>query len=162
MYTTQVAENDGGVYECIAENSRGRHSVATMLGVWGAGDVCGCVKERRGEGGGRRKRITQGSEVTSAEHYPWQALIEYKYRHSDKLCGGTLLRSDWLMTAAHCLHAGHRWLEPSDLVVRVGVVNRSSTFEPTQQLLVVDYILAHPEYNTTFQHLVNKVSIYHL
>ncbi|CAI8056997.1 Transmembrane protease serine 3 [Geodia barretti] len=68
-----VAENDGGVYECIAENSRGRQSATTLLGVWGAEDVCGCVKETRGEDGRRRKRITQGSEVTSPEHYPWQA-----------------------------------------------------------------------------------------
>ena len=139
----------------MAENSLGRARAATSIRVWGARDVCGCVRDE----GGRVRRITEGSEVTSPEQYPWQVLIEYKYRHSDKLCGGTLLRPDWLLTAAHCLHAGHRWLQPRDLRVRVGVVNRSATFEPSQQLLAVNYILAHPEYNTSFQHLVNKVHV---
>ena len=142
------------MYECVAENSRGRRSVTTTVGVWGARDVCGCVKGGRGQ---RLKRITQGSEVTSPEMYPWQVLIEYRYRNSNKLCGGILLRPDWLLTAAHCLHAGHRWLDPGDLVIRVGVVNRSSTSEPSQQVLVADYHQPHPEYNTTFQLLVNKV-----
>ena len=152
-----MAECDGGVYECVAENSQGQVRATTTLKVWGAQEVCGCVRGEEWEGRRRRKRITEGSEVTSPEQFPWQVLIEYRNRYSDKLCGGTLLRPDWLLTAAHCLHAGHRWLEPQDLRVRVGVINRSSTSEPSQQLLTVDYILPHPEYNTSFQHLVHKV-----
>ena len=148
-----MRSSDAGRYRCVAENSEGSAGVTVMVGVWGVDDVCGCMKN---EEGSRVRRITDGSEVTSAEAFPWQVLIEYRYRQSDKLCGGTLLDPNWLLTAAHCIHAGNHWLDPEDLVVRVGVVNRSN-FEPTQQRLIVDYTVPHPEYNTSFQHLVNKV-----
>ena len=134
----QVHLSDTGSYQCVAENTQGRHSAVTTVRVWGVGDVCGCVKGATGEGG-RVRRITEGTQVTSSEDIPWQVLIEYHRNfHSDKLCGGTLLRPDWLLTAAHCLHAGSHWLSPSDLVIRVGVVNRSIS-EPAQQYLEVHY-----------------------
>ena len=130
----------------------------TTLRVWGVGEVCGCVRGGGGEGE-RVRRITEGSQVTSPEQYPWQALIEYRHLHSDRLCGGTLLRPDWLVTAAHCLHAGNHWLRVRDLIIRVGVVNRS-TSEPTQQRLHVQSILPHPQYNISSQYLINKVPEY--
>ena len=87
--------------------------------------------------GGRVRRVTEGEQVATANLFPWQVLIEYHSRHnSDFLCGGTLLRPDWLVTAAHCLHNDGQWIAPHDLRIRVGVVNRSN-FEPTQQLLQV-------------------------
>ena len=139
----QVQENDSGIYECVAQNSEGRHSAVATVRVWGQEDVCGLGRSATGEewgggeGGRRFRRITEGMPVTSAEQFPWQVLIEYHRRlHSDKLCGGTLLRPDWLLTAAHCLHVGNQWIAPSDLRIRVGVVNRT-TFEPTQQHLEV-------------------------
>ena len=142
----QVTQNDSGVYECVAENSEGVSQARTALRVWGVRDVCGCVvgdgEEEEGE---RARRITEGSRVTSSTHFPWQVLIEYRYHqhlHSDKLCGGTLLRPDWLLTAAHCLHAGSRWRSPNDLIIRVGVVNRSNS-EPTQQYLEVRSCTVH-------------------
>lgn len=107
--------------------------------MWGEGDVCGCVSSSEGEERRERRervrRITEGQPVTSAEAFPWQVLMEIRY-HSDRLCGGTLLRPDWFLTAAHCLHAGNHWFNTNELTIRVGVVNRSAS-EPTQQYLEV-------------------------
>lgn len=70
---------------------------------------------------------------------PWQVLIEYNGELEsgvERLCGGALVRPDWVVTAAHCLYAQSGWLNPADLRVRVGVVNRTWV-EPTQQELEV-------------------------
>ena len=94
------------------------------------------MRREGGSEGERQRRITEGVPVTSAEQFPWQVLIEFAEDRGDKLCGGTLLRPDWLMTAAHCLVYRGNWLQPGDLRIRVGVVNRSDS-EPTQQVLEV-------------------------
>ncbi|XP_068921000.1 testisin-like [Petaurus breviceps papuanus] len=45
-------------------------------------------------------RITGGQD-SSITRWPWQASLQYKYYH---LCGGSLIHSNWVLTAAHCIH----------------------------------------------------------
>ncbi|XP_031801519.1 serine protease 48 isoform X3 [Sarcophilus harrisii] len=52
--------------------------------------ACGQPRESARITGGQASRITR---------WPWQVSLQYKYYH---LCGGSLIHSEWVITAAHC------------------------------------------------------------
>lgn len=92
--------------------------------------------------------MTEGVGVSSTSDWPWQVLIEYPtIPNPDLLCGGALVRPDWVVTAAHCLFSPPSRLTPDALNVRVGVWNRSRD-ELSQQRLEVQEIFIHPDYSS--------------
>lgn len=45
-----------------------------------------------------------GGEETAPNEFPWQALLVVKIvDNEDKICGGSLINDQWILTAAHCL-----------------------------------------------------------
>ncbi|XP_029682048.1 elastase-1-like isoform X2 [Takifugu rubripes] len=52
------------------------------------------------------ERVVGGVEVPYHSSWPWQVSLQYysegSYRH---FCGGTLIRTQWVMTAAHCVYS---------------------------------------------------------
>ena len=92
--------------------------------------------------------------------------------YNEQLCGGALIRPDWLLTAAHCLFSGsYQRRDPSDLIVRIGVFNRSDYSEPHQQLLKVSdsdivfqllnaYLIALHSYYVCFMYIHMQVFDY--
>ncbi|KAI8423515.1 hypothetical protein MSG28_012622 [Choristoneura fumiferana] len=94
-----------------------------------------------------------GGDVANVEQYPWLALLEYTGRFTP--CGGTLISSRYVLTAAHCVGAT-RYGEPKR--VRLGEYNTTSYptdmvevngggFEILEVVVIgIERHLQHPEY----------------
>lgn len=48
----------------------------------------------------RESRIVGGSAVSDPHQYPWMVGL---LRGGDFYCGGALIASQWVLTAAHCI-----------------------------------------------------------
>ena len=58
-------------------------------------------------------RVVNGQDA-SPHSWPWQISLRVHGRH---ICGGSLIRDDWIVTAAHCVD---RNPDPSAYTVVVG------------------------------------------
>ncbi len=68
----------------------------------------GCCKTDSSEMCGKQSIIQRGriygGEDASRKQWPWMVWIKYRdFEGRDRLCGGSLISSEWVLTAAHCL-----------------------------------------------------------
>lgn len=82
-------------------------------------------------------RIVGGTPAETNE-FPSQVSLQRFDRH---FCGGTLVKADWVLTAAHCMSG----LSPSDFKVKIGLNNLGET--SNVETFSVRKIVVHPEYN---------------
>ncbi|XP_023252161.1 coagulation factor VII-like [Seriola lalandi dorsalis] len=69
---------------------------------------------------------------------PWQVLVQLNGKSH---CGGVLIRPDWVITAAHCIHGNN----PKNLTVVAGEHNLDIE-EGTEQKIPVSMAIAHGNY----------------
>lgn len=104
--------------------------------------------------------IINGADVPAGEQ-AWvvgilQAAIDDDY--TAQFCGGTLIASQWVLTAAHCtLNQAEQAFQPADLHVLVGQRMLRST---EGARIVVDKIVRHPAFDTTTYQ--NDIALLHL
>lgn len=79
--------------------------------------------------------IVGGGNAT--EHYDWMASLQ---RHGQHSCGASLIASQWVLTAAHCVQDA----QPGDLGLRIGSPDRTKGGTQTG----VSQIVVHPNYAT--------------
>ncbi|CAB1347966.1 unnamed protein product, partial [Coregonus sp. 'balchen'] len=98
----------------------------------------------REECGTRAKlpRIIGGVEATLGR-WPWQVSLYYSNRHT---CGGTIITSQWVVTAAHCVH-NYRLPQVSSWVVYAGIVTRISAKMALYTGYAVEKIIYNKNYN---------------
>ncbi|XP_054462137.1 transmembrane protease serine 5 [Anoplopoma fimbria] len=87
-------------------------------------------------------RIIGGVEATLGR-WPWQVSLYYSNRHT---CGGSIITSQWVVTAAHCVH-NYRLPQVSSWVVYAGIVTRSSAKMAQHTGYTVEKIIYNKNYN---------------
>ncbi|CAF1258475.1 unnamed protein product [Adineta steineri] len=92
-------------------------------------------------------RIVGGSHAVS-NSWPWQVLYEEKKPCENNriclgVCGGTLIDSRHVLTAAHCIGTNN----PSAITITAGLHNKKNNEDATQQKRTVERIFMHPGYN---------------
>ncbi|XP_009899932.2 tissue-type plasminogen activator isoform X2 [Dryobates pubescens] len=91
-------------------------------------------------------RIKGGSRADIAAH-PWQAAIFVQYRRAPGehfLCGGILISSCWVLSAAHCFEEG---FSKSQLKIVLGRTSRATPEENEQKFQVKNYIV-HQQFDS--------------
>ncbi|ROT71663.1 hypothetical protein C7M84_009999 [Penaeus vannamei] len=87
-------------------------------------------------------RIVGGADASAGE-FPWQVGLATEFPSGGGLCGGSLIKSNWVLTAAHCFFDDNGNAATS-VVVQYGSINLATATEVT----ALRYI-THEDYNST-------------
>ncbi|XP_008564368.1 PREDICTED: chymotrypsin-like elastase family member 1 [Galeopterus variegatus] len=100
-------------------------------------------------------RVVGGTEA-QRNSWPSQISLQYLYRGFwHHTCGGTLIRQDWVMTAAHCVD--------SEMTYRVVVGDHNLTQnDGTEQYVGVQDIVIHPSWNSNNVAAGYDIALLHL
>lgn len=156
----KMHNNITGIYTCSAQGIwmnevLGRNQPTCL-------PVCGLPKFSRN----LIARIFNGRPADKGTT-PWIAMLSHQ--NDQPFCGGSLLGSNWILTAAHCLHHpldpedpilhDSYLLSPSDFKIIMGKHWRQRS-EVTEQHLGAKHIFLHPQYDpNTFENDVALVEL---
>ncbi|KAJ7373385.1 hypothetical protein OS493_012978 [Desmophyllum pertusum] len=88
------------------------------------------------------KRIVGGS-ASGDGAWPWQVAL---LLDDTQVCGGSLIRSNWILTACHCFTDYRSSTDPTRWKVKLGAHQTESKQTGFEQVREVKNIILHPRY----------------
>ncbi|CAG0893330.1 unnamed protein product [Darwinula stevensoni] len=93
--------------------------------------------------------LSKGGKPSQIGEWPWETAI-YDVHAQDIVCGGALIREEWVLTAAHCvtIHGTDRPRKQEDLLVYLGKHHRAHVKDDEYvQIRQVSHIFHHKDYS---------------
>lgn len=88
-------------------------------------------------------RVVGGDVVTDHERFPWMVSLQSLQGH---FCGGSLVNSSYVLTAAHCVTSNRTLKSPSAVFSEVGRHQLKHSGEVGYVRVKVEDIIVHPCY----------------
>ncbi|XP_061196769.1 fibrinolytic enzyme, isozyme C-like [Saccostrea echinata] len=106
-------------------------------------------------------RIVNGQEASPGE-WPWQVSLQYRqfsFMQFSHICGGSLIRPNWVLTAAHCVDGMSR----SNLRIEAGI-DKVSENGATRSIsrVIMNASLQHPQYSSSSGGYPNDIALLEL
>ena len=132
--------NGGYIWTCCVDRDQ-IDRVDPQLGAVGQDAACGEVHASSKEAGESQARIVGGQNTYFGQH-PWQAaIIKQSFLSKRISCGGALIGTQWVLTAAHCM----KNKKARSFEVILGDRDTSTRTETAEIRRTVENIIIHPK-----------------
>ncbi|XP_071961348.1 transmembrane protease serine 9-like [Antedon mediterranea] len=144
-----ITSNDAGKYTCtVMARVQEESAILTVQTKGNIHHGCGIVtspealleQKNRGK---NRIRLLNGRDAARGSA-PWMVRLYYISSKLD-ICGGSILNSEWIVTAAHCVRSYK--VNSNSTLIRVA--DHDSEFEESEEKnYTIDKIVRHPDFRT--------------
>ncbi|XP_053727940.1 plasminogen activator, urokinase b [Synchiropus splendidus] len=108
----------------------------------------------------RRQAKIAGGTISTVTAHPWVAAIFWLNKSKQNVfrCGGSLISSCWVLSAAHCFPKGKK-VKPRRFSVFLGKNALNATNGATEQNFQLEKIILHEGYNNTNGNHINDIAL---